>query len=56
MRFLRAVKGCTKHDRLQNEDIRNELGVEPIQFKLNNCRENWKTHLERMLEKEYLNR
>jgi hypothetical protein len=50
MRFLRAVKGCARHDRLRNEDIRNELGVEPIQDKLSNYRENWKTHLRRMPE------
>jgi hypothetical protein len=50
MRFLRAVKGCARHDRLQNEDIRNELGVEPIQDKLSTYRENWKTHLKRMPE------
>jgi hypothetical protein len=40
MRFLTAVKGCTRHDSLRNEDIRNELGVEPIQDKLSNYREN----------------
>jgi hypothetical protein len=50
MHFLRAVKGCTRHDRLWNEDIRNEFGVEQIQDKLSNCREKWKTHLEPMPE------
>jgi hypothetical protein len=50
MSFLRAVKGCTGHDRLRNEDIRNELGIEPIRDKLSNYRQNWETHLERMSE------
>jgi hypothetical protein len=50
MRFLRDVKGCTRQDRLRNEDIRNELGIEPIQDKLSIYRQNWETHLERMSE------
>jgi hypothetical protein len=45
MRFLRAVKGCTSQDRLRNEDIKNELGIEPIQDNFSNSREIWKTHL-----------
>jgi hypothetical protein len=27
MRFLRSVKGCTRLDKIRNEDIRKELGV-----------------------------
>jgi hypothetical protein len=50
MRFLRAVKGCIRHDRLLNEYIGNELGVQPIQDKLSTYRENWKKQLERMPE------
>jgi hypothetical protein len=50
MHFLRGVKGCTRHDRLRYEDIRNELGIEPIQDQLSNYRQNWETHLERMSE------
>jgi hypothetical protein len=50
MCFLRAVKGCTRHDRLRNEDIRDELGIEPLRDKLNNYRKNGKTHLESMTE------
>jgi hypothetical protein len=41
MSFLRAVKGCTRHDRLRNEDIRDELGIEAIQDNFSNNRENW---------------
>jgi hypothetical protein len=49
MCFLRANKARTRQDWLQNEDIRNEWGVEPIEDKLiNNYKENWKTHLQRM--------
>jgi hypothetical protein len=50
MCFLRAVRGCTSHDRLRNGDIRNELGIEPLRDKLLNYRQNWETHLERMPE------
>jgi hypothetical protein len=50
MRFLRAVKGCTRQDRLRNEDIRNELGIKAIKDNFSNIRENWETHLERMSE------
>jgi hypothetical protein len=35
---------------IRNEDIINELGIEPIKDKLSNYSENWKTHLERMTE------
>jgi hypothetical protein len=31
--LLRAVKGCTRHDRLRNEDIGNELGLK--QYEIN---------------------
>jgi hypothetical protein len=27
MRFLRSIKGCTRLDKIRNEDIRKELGV-----------------------------
>jgi hypothetical protein len=27
MRFLRTVKGCTRLDKIRNENIRKELGV-----------------------------
>jgi hypothetical protein len=50
MLFLRAVKGCTRQGRHLNEDIRNELGDEPINDKLSNYRQNCKTHLERIAE------
>jgi hypothetical protein len=52
MCLLRAVKGCRRHDGPRNENIRNELEVEPIQDKLSNFRENWKTYLERMPEEK----
>jgi hypothetical protein len=48
MCFLRAVKGRTRHNRLRNEDITNELGIEPIQDELSKYRENWKTNSEHM--------
>jgi hypothetical protein len=29
MKYLRAVKGCTRSDQIRNRDIRNELGISP---------------------------
>jgi hypothetical protein len=48
MRFLRAVRGCTRQDHLKNEDIINELDVRPILQKVTNCRKSWKSHMKRM--------
>lgn len=48
MRFLRGVKGCTKRDHLRNEDIRGELGIYNINEKIEEYRENWRSHLNRM--------
>ena len=48
MRFLRAVKGCTRLDKIRNEDIRAELQVEPLLSILKKSRDNWSGHLLRM--------
>jgi hypothetical protein len=42
-KYLRTVKGCTRLDRIRNEDIRNELGEKIIEY-----RNKWKAHLQRM--------
>lgn len=34
MRILRWIRGKTREDRLRYEDIRDKLGVEPIEDKM----------------------
>jgi hypothetical protein len=33
MKYLRNVKGCTRLDQIRNEDIRNDLGISPLNEK-----------------------
>lgn len=42
------MKGCTKNDRIKNEDIRNELHIGNLNSLLKENRANWKEHLDRM--------
>jgi hypothetical protein len=48
MKYLRAVKGCTRLDQIRNEDIRNELGISSLSEKIIEYRIKWKAHLQRM--------
>jgi hypothetical protein len=48
MRFLRAIKGCSHLDRVQNEDIRNEIRITGIHEIRNKYKQNWVEHLQRM--------
>lgn len=48
MRFLRAVKGCTRLDRIPNYQIRMELKMQPLNGKIKNYRNRWKKYVERM--------
>lgn len=48
MKFLRAIKGCNRSDRIRNEDIRQELGVTALREQLMEYRTNWKDHIRRM--------
>ena len=48
MRFLRQVKGCTREDRIRNEEIRKECDVQPILSILRTYRKNWSDHVIRM--------
>jgi hypothetical protein len=50
MRFLRSVKGCTRLDKIWNEDIRKELGVFSINDRIRRYRQDWLEHVERMKE------
>ncbi|XP_075214212.1 uncharacterized protein LOC142320395 [Lycorma delicatula] len=47
-RFLRAVKGCTRVDRIRNEEIRRQLSVMPLLGKLKEYRKWWRDHLMRI--------
>jgi hypothetical protein len=47
MRMLRWICGHTKKDRIRNDDIRDKLGVAPIQKKLVQHRLRWFGHIQR---------
>jgi hypothetical protein len=50
MRFLGRVKGCTRADRIRNVDIRAELNTYNNNNRLEENREKWKQHIDRMTE------
>jgi hypothetical protein len=47
MRMLRWICGYTRKDRIKNDDIRDKLGVAPIQEKLVQHRLRWFYHIQR---------
>jgi hypothetical protein len=47
MRMLRWICGHTRKDRIRNDDIRDKLGVTPIQDKLVQHRLRWFGHIQR---------
>jgi hypothetical protein len=47
MRMLRWICGHTRKDRIRNDDIRDKLGVAPIQEKLVQHRLRWFGHIQR---------
>lgn len=56
MSFVRRVEGCTRSDRIRNEDIRHELQVYNINEKTESYKENRKHHVERLMELGYINK
>jgi hypothetical protein len=48
MQILRWIYGHTREDRIRNDDIRDKLGVAPIQEKLVQHRLRWFGHIQRM--------
>lgn len=48
MRYLRAIKGITRRDRIRNEIVRTELKVEPILSNIERQHLKWFGHLIRM--------
>ena len=53
MRFLRQLKGCTILDKIKNDDIRNELKVEPLYNKIGDYRQKWTDHMNRRSPERY---
>jgi hypothetical protein len=49
MRMLRWICDHTRRDRIQNDDIREKLGVAPVEEKLVQYRLRWFGHMQRML-------
>ena len=50
MKFLRSMVQKTRRDRVRNEDIRKELGVQKLNDKLEQNRLRWFGHVKRMNE------
>lgn len=50
MRFMRYVKGCTRQDQIHNGVIRIELQITVLKFRVEEHRNNWTSHLGRMLD------
>jgi hypothetical protein len=47
MRMLRWICGHTRRDRVRNDDIRERLGVAPVEGKLMQHRLRWFGHIQR---------
>jgi hypothetical protein len=48
MKFLRAVKGCTRLDQIRNGDINISWAFSPLSEKIIEYRNKWKAHMQRM--------
>uniref|UniRef100_A0A1Y1K5K2 Endonuclease-reverse transcriptase n=1 Tax=Photinus pyralis TaxID=7054 RepID=A0A1Y1K5K2_PHOPY len=48
MKYLRAVKGITRCDRIRNSDVREELGIKSMTEFIENKQLGWWGHLQRM--------
>lgn len=48
MKFLRAVKGCTRLEHIRNESIREELEIKSIIQQVCDYKKRWIDHLQRM--------
>ena len=50
MKFLRSMIGKTRRDRVRNEDVRKEVGVEKLNDKIEKNKLRWFGHVRRMEE------
>jgi hypothetical protein len=48
MQFFRRTAGYTLFEHKKNEEILEELKVEPVDKKLRRCKSNWLQHVARM--------
>jgi hypothetical protein len=48
MNFLRKTKGCTKLDHITNQMIRTELNIYPVNDTIEQYRNNWFQHINRV--------
>jgi hypothetical protein len=53
MKFMRRTAGYRVLDRRRNEDILEELTVNPVQKKLVQCKQKWLNHVSRMQNIRY---
>ena len=50
MKFMRITAGCSLLEHRRNEDILEEMKIDPIVQYINQYRLQWKGHVERMAE------
>jgi hypothetical protein len=48
--FLRSAKGCTRLDKIGNDDMRKELGMSLMNDRIGRYKQDWLGHVERMEE------
>jgi hypothetical protein len=48
--LVRAVKGCSREDRIRNETMRHDVQMYTIEDKLDETRIKWREHISRMEE------
>jgi hypothetical protein len=48
MCFLRKIKGCTKRDHITNEMTGTEMNIYPVNYTIEQYRNNWLQHINRM--------
>jgi hypothetical protein len=56
MKFLRSIRGVTKMDKIRSNEIRSDLGVESLSFKIGRERLRWFGHMKRMDERKITRR
>jgi hypothetical protein len=52
IKYLRTIQGCTRIDRVKNDDNMNEIKIQLIQYEMEVLRPNWMNYFERYNNKD----